>query len=250
MLKILLLFFSLPSLAFSSPLNHPQSSESIESIITPLDEISKFTIIFEAKYGGLKGKASLSLNTTERENEYIYLLESNASGIARLIQPETAIESSNFKLTPEGIKPLHYIYDEGTRSEEDRGSIIFDWSKMIAESIHKGELIELKLENKIQDRLSAELQTILQLRLNQIPSNHHIAYNNSIRNYKLKEKGEENISVPAGNFDTVKYLRQREGSKRSSLIWFAKDFHYLPIRIDQLKNDEVSISMNALSINY
>jgi hypothetical protein len=225
----------------ATPVNLPRTPPAQKTL-------ENFTILYEANYSAFKGTASLALTAAEKPNEYLYQVQSKASGIARLFQPGTATESSRFTLAADGLKPLQYAYDEGSGKTKGKSSVEFDWPQLTASSIHKGVPASLPLEQPIQDRLSADLQTILQLRAGESPTTQSIVYRNSIRHYDLFPRGQETVTTPAGTFAAVKYLRQREGSKRSTLIWFAPDAGYLPVRIEQLKNDKTTVTMTATSI--
>ncbi len=125
----------------------------------------------------------------------------------------------------------------------------FDWAALSADSVHEGEPATLTLDPEVRDRLSADLETILELRAGELPDTQVIAYRNAIRRYDLYPKGEETIETPAGTYATVKFLRQREGSKRSTMIWFAVDAGYLPVRIAQMKNNKTNVTMEAVSVS-
>jgi hypothetical protein len=214
----------------------------------PAIKLDLFTINYEVRFTGLSGIASLSLKKAEAPNEYLYQVESQAKGIARLLQSNRATEKSRFIVNADGLTPVRYEFDGGSGKDSDRSAIDFDWERSTASSVHEGEPAELRIETHIKDRLSADLQTVLELRAGEMPEAQHIAYRNSIRSYDLIQSGEETITVPAGTFKTVKFLRHREDSKRSTMIWFAVDAGFLPIRIEQRKNDKPNATMSAVEI--
>jgi len=226
-----------------------QRAQKIESAPLEIAQLAEFTINYEARYGAFKGTASLALSATDQPDEYVYQVETTARGLARLAQPGALEESSRFIMTVNGVRPLSYAYDEGSGKAKDQSSIAFDWSQHTAQCVHKGVPVQLSLDDTIKDRLSADLQTILELRAGKVPTTQTIAYRNSIREYELLPRGKKTITTPAGSFDTVRFLRQRQGSKRATMIWFAQDIGYLPVRIEQLKNNESTVTMTAVNVD-
>ncbi len=225
-----------------------------DTIIRPANKaaiaaIEEFRIDYTASYAAFKAKASLELKATAAPNEYVYEVATTATGMARLIQSGTAVERSRFAMTAAGIQPVQYAYEDGSGKAEKASNIDFDWPQAVARSVHEGASAELELTPGLLDRLTADLQSILELRAGKTPSSQNIAYKNSVRQYDLKLLGEESITVPAGTFDAVKFYRQRPGSRRATLIWFASDAGYLPIRIEQLKDEKSTITMVATSIS-
>ena len=230
------------------------ATTTIDSVTTPANEvtitpINSFRIDYAARYAAFKADATLELRAAKTANEYVYEVTTTARGLARLIQSGTAVESSRFAITSAGLQPAQYTYEDGSRDEDKASSIAFDWSQLIGHSVHEGVAAELKLQPGLLDRLTADLQSILELRAGQTPTSQNIAYKNSIRQYDLKLLGEEDVTVPAGTFNALKFYRQRPGSRRATLIWFAADAGYLPVRIELLKNDKTTITMVATSLS-
>jgi hypothetical protein len=95
------------------------------------------------------------------------------------------------------------------------------------------------------DRLTADIAMIQKLRNGETPTGFDLVDRNEIRRYEYTLQGEETIKVPAGTFQTVKYLRNRPGSSRATLIWFAPGMDYLPVKIAQLKRGKSVIEMFA-----
>ena len=208
-----------------------------------------FRIDYSARYSAFTLDASLELKKTSMADTYTYEVTTKAHGLAKLFQSGTARERSEFILSKQSLRPILYTYNDGSGKEENRSRIVFDWPNGTARSVHESVSAELLLETGIHDRLSADLNSIIQLRNGQVPKEQVIAYRNSIRRYNMTALGKETIEVPAGTFVTEKFLRQRTNSKRSTLIWFAKDADYLPVRIEQQKNGTTNVAMVATNIS-
>ncbi len=210
-----------------------------------ITELAGFHAEYEASYAGLKAEAIMDLRATETPNEYVYQVVTRALGLARFIRPGTGTETSRIAFTGSGFIPISYQLDDGTEKLENDTDIQFDWEAGIAHSIYKGVAKDIEITEGVLDRLTADIAAIHALRNNQQPTSYEITARNSIRLYEFTPQGEETVSVPAGTFHAIKYLRQRPGSSRATLFWFAPEVDYLPVKIVQLKRGKSKIVMVA-----
>ena len=58
------------------------------------------------------------------------------------------------------------------------------------------------------------------------------------KTYQIKIIGEEVIDSPVGKLNTVKLSRSREGSDSETIVWLAKDWNYLIVRLEQTDEDD------------
>jgi hypothetical protein len=212
-------------------------------------ELAGFHAEYEASYAGLKAEAIMEFRAAETPNEYVYEVVTRALGLASFIRPGTGIETSRIAFTESGFLPISYQLDDGTEKLENDTDIRFNWETGIAHSIYKGVAKDIAITAGMLDRLTADIAAIHALRNNQQLTSYEITHRNSIRLYEFKPQGEETVSVPAGEFQAIKYLRQRPGSSRATLIWFAPEADYLPVKIVQLKRGESQIVMVATLLN-
>lgn len=208
-------------------------------------ELDGFYIEYDIRYMGLRAEATLQLKPADTDGEYFYEVRSRARGLARLLRSSEARESTRFRLTETGIEPLRYSLDDGGDADENNTVITFDWEAGTAASVYEQEPADIQLEPGVQDRLSADIAVILDLRSGREPGRYAIAEKNQIRQADYTDLGEEQAEVPAGTFDTRKFRRQRPGSSRSTLIWYAADAAWLPVRIEQQKDGKTNVTMVA-----
>ena len=62
------------------------------------------------------------------------------------------------------------------------------------------------------------------------------------RNYTFKEVGFENIMTIFGDTKTIVVEKNIVGSKRKTLTWYAIDYNYLPVKIEQYRLTELKFS--------
>ena len=201
----------------------------------PDQPLPEFTATYQVRAMGLRGQADMRLSYEADTNIYLYESRTQAHGIAKLIRRHPVIETTRFNIDQGRIRPLEYALDDGSKKGERNARVDFDWSAGLARSIYKGESREIELEAGMQDRMSLQLSIMQDLRTGDAPSVYTLAERNDLKRYEYTFSGEEEIEVPAGRFATIKYRRQREGSSRSSIIWFAPELCQLPVQVEQLR---------------
>ncbi len=210
--------------------------------------IQGFRAEFEASYIGFKADAVMELQQDAASGEYIYTVTTKARGLARMVRSGTGVETSRFRYDGETYRSISYTLDDGTEAVENDTQIRFDWDTGIAYSNYKGEAQDIQLEAGLLDRLTADVYIIQQLRKGNEPDGYDITDRNSVRHYDFTALGEETVTVPAGTYKAVKYLRQRPGSSRATRIWYAPELDYLPLRIEQLKRGDVKVVAVAVKL--
>ncbi len=204
-----------------------------------------FAIDYDLRFGALGGTLQLRLQETGAADHYRIVATTQARGLTRLFMARELLEQADFRYRDERVISLQYELDSGKKSGEDTGSITFDWDNLTAASVHENSAAELQLGDDIYDRISADVVVIMDLRNGLHPRDMRVAEKNQLREYTYTFEAEERIDTPAGSFDTVRYLRQRTGSSRSTRIWYARDTGYLPVQMEQLKNGETAVTSKA-----
>lgn len=223
-------------------------STSLADAPTGADGLSGFSAQYEARYAAFSGDVTMELQAGAGADEYVYRVTTRARGMARLIRKGTATETARFRFADGVITPLQYEIDDGTKAGEDNMQVQFDWAAGVADSTYENDSVQLSLAADIRDRLTTDLFVMRALRSGNPPTTFRIAEKNAIRDYEFNFLGTETVAVPAGSFDTVKYLRQRVGSSRATVIWFAPELDFLPVRLEQLKRGKTTIKTVATRI--
>ena len=69
-----------------------------------------------------------------------------------------------------------------------------------------------------------------------------------IKDIQAKILPEKVINVPTGTYNVIGIQNQASGSSKMSILWCATDLDYLPVLIQQYRNDK--LWMNAELIHY
>jgi hypothetical protein len=216
----------------------------------PGPELQGFHAEYKLKYSIFSGDVLLDLRHADQPNEYIYESRTDARGAASLVLSGTAKETSRFRYVDGRIQPLHYHLNDGMEEKDSETDIRFDWEAGVAHTKYEGAETEYPINSATLDRISADMLAILELRAGRTPGAYDIADDDSIRTYEFQLLGEEQIKVPAGEFHTLKFKRQRPGSSRSTLIWYAPEANYLAVRIEQQKRGKTKVISTLTKLRF
>jgi hypothetical protein len=176
------------------------------------------------------------------------------SMLARLLRV-AAEESAQFAWRDNHVLPLTYrqVARAPTRTRYWQHEI--DWlAGQTKTQTYEGDL-EIPLEENLLDPLTMRLQVAVEL---QDPDNRgkdlefRVLERDEIETQSFFYLGDQSIAVPAGCFDAIHMQRfRREGSSRNYDSWHSPRFHWLPLRILQIKDGdpEIDIRLLTTSIN-
>ncbi len=215
----------------------------IISLLTSLNlhasdmSLSMFEASFSLlKKGAIVGDVEVSL-VKDDNDEYIYKSYSKTTGLVSLFYKLESSEESRFQLAENKLRAIKYTRHRIKKKKELNIETSFDWEKMQATNIENGINSLIKLESGMLDKLNYQIQLMRDLKSSIHPVTYHIIDSNKIKTYNFTFLGKENIETPMGQFETLKFIIQKPGDKRKSIIWCADKFDYLPIRIDSIEKD-------------
>jgi hypothetical protein len=238
---------------FAEASNTELSTEAIHHDKTPHEKSSlekkvdhKTIKPFIAKYDLLKksdsvGEAIRKLNyTTENLANYSYRTEASWF-VFTDIRKETSIANVDHKT----VTPTHYLFERKGTGKDKKYEWTFDVENSLATDLKKEKQLPIKFPEKIQDKLSYQLQ----LRLDLIKDSSQKQYiypvistSGSIKEYIFENEGEETITLPYGEIKALKL--KRDVKDKITYVWFAPELNYLLVQIYQIKNGKAQF--NAL----
>ena len=246
MIAMLLIVFG-----FNTPSALAEGTESLDASAANIEDINitfrnhatdqKLTetaVVYKLSMLGMSAEVDIRLTKTGPD-QYQYQSTTQAKGLASLIRPNAAIETSRFHMIGTRIFVDEYLFDSGSGDKFEDSYARFAWQQQIAFSNHQEETREVPISPGVLDRMSADLMVTLDLQAGRSPGNYAMVHRNYVKTYRFTEMGKEEIKTKAGTFNAIKYLRQREGSSRSAYIWYAPDLGYQPIKVVQLKKGKV-----------
>lgn len=100
------------------------------------------------------------------------------------------------------------------------------------------------------DELNLEFQVREDLKKGGLQAQYLVADEKRVEAVRFVREGREQVTVPAGRYDTVRVRRVHNNPKRTTTFWLAPELDYLPIRVTQ--NDDGTVydfTLNRFTAN-
>jgi len=95
------------------------------------------------------------------------------------------------------------------------------------------------------DELNLEFQVREDMKKGGLQAQYLVADEKSVETVRFVREGREQITVPAGRYDTVRVRRVHNNPKRTTTFWLAPNLDYLPVRV--MQNDDGTVYDFTLS---
>ena len=193
------------------------------------------------------GQRALSLSLVRRDGDgFVYETYSRGLGLARLVIASDALESTRFVLDEDGmVRPLGYMCRSCDGRKDGLIEIAYDPDAGRAVFSEEEELLEFETEARAMDRKSWEIQTMLDIAAGRPMAVEPTLEGGKLKLYKGEKIGEETLGTRAGELQTVKYRRQREGSDNFQYLWYARELGWLPARWEIWRKDRRTVIIEA-----
>lgn len=210
--------------------------------------LQPFAASYEVVYRGLDaGTARFELER-DSEGRYTYASRSRARGLFRLLVGNDVLQTSTFRLTPQGVQPLHYRGDDGSSSTARDISYDFDWQARRVGGIEEDQPVDVELTEGIQDPMSVQIALMYDLLRGRQPAPYSLVDRNGLKTYAYTHEGTARLDSPLGELDTVIYTSQRQGAKRKNRIWLAPSLGFMPVQAEQTREDRRDWLMRITSL--
>lgn len=152
-------------------------------------------------------------------------------------------ERSRFAWHNTTIKPVFFASTRTILGITDTLQLEVDHSNKRLTRTDEDKIEKLTYVDNSLDRLSFQLQLQQDLLLNKLDLTYKIIHNDTIKNNQFEIVGKEIITTKAGDLETLKIKVVRENTSRVTFIWVATEWHYLLVRLIQIKDDKEQFSI-------
>lgn len=174
--------------------------------------------------------------------------KAQATGMFKLIEPNSIIRHSEGLITKQGLRPVR-AYEQ--RGQKKPSVAEFDWKNHVITLHHKGHLAKEVMPDGTLDRLSMSYNFMF----TGLPKRHverHVINGDTLQlsRYTITK---EMLDTPVGKMETAVLTRQEEKhSKLKRKIWLALNNHMLPVRIVSVEDNgrEIEKMVTEVNINY
>ena len=220
------------------------------SVFAETHTIPAYKAVYDIRYkGSLVGESEITLVAGQTNSSYIYSSKSNTKGLLRFVAPKELLEISEFSYNNNLIQPLRYTLKNNSRLGNDSYSVDFNWEKKITITTVGNQTTQSPLVPGTLDRGTLQVALMLEMKDSE-PLSHTIRDEDGIRIYDYSSLGQETIETSLGPITAEKLIQQRQGYSRQTVLWMAKDFQYLPVRMEQLRNNESRAVLEIKSIEW
>ena len=201
---------------------------------------------YKLKISVLGGQLNTELRVTP--DGYVATHVVKPTGMAKLLASGQISETSQFRSTDDGIRPVKYRSDDSLSRDKTEASIEFNWETGEASGTVDDQAVSSIMEEIAYDRVSIQYELMFDL-MNGGPSSQYILFDiDELKTVIVSNIGSRTVKVPAGKFEAIGVQHQAVGSKRITTMWCVEALDYLPVIIEQHRKGK--LKMRAVLTSY
>ena len=205
---------------------------------------------YSATYNGIWKSMTVAVSTLGLEqtgDTWTFSSRSEGRGIGKLASGVfPPLQVSVVRVTEQDVLPQSF-----KSAGADPGKSIqlnYDWQTHRVTGVYEGTEVSLPLTPQVQDDGSVQLDLMVELLAGRTPATVQLIDKNSVREYQFTRDGEETIKTALGDVHTVVFKSQKKYSPRITRFWCAPDRGYVPMRVQQKRDDEVQWTLEIASL--
>lgn len=217
------------------------------SLASPLPE--QFSATYTVKKAGVtigETKRTLTRINNHENGQYLFESITRPTGIAKLFTSGQVVERSHWQFFEGRPRPVKYTFFNSGSKKKRNVQLDFNWEENRVINTVNNEPWTMPLEYGAVDKLLYQLRIMQDLPTSQSTLRYPVADGGKLKYYVIDILGKERIRTPMGIFDAVR-LRHTKG-KRQTTMWCAQELGYLPVRIEQRKNDDGPVTAALSSV--
>jgi hypothetical protein len=208
-----------------------------------------FPVPFTAQYQVTKGVMSVGSTTRTLHDKgngnFVFESVTKPGGIAKLFTRGKVVERSYWHWQENNFIPNEYTYQNSSDQKRDV-KLIFDWQAFEVTNIINGDPWTMALEENALDKLLYQLAIMYDLSAGKNSLVYKVADGGTMKTYDVAISGTERLSTDMGVFDTIKVVITK--NNRQTTLWCAEKLQFLPVRIEQRKDDDGPITANLIEL--
>ena len=147
------------------------------------------------------------------------------------------------------IKPISYKY---VREKKDSINVIetfFDLDNKYAYTVNNNEKYEHAKIPYSFDRLSVQIDFQDKMKSGIFEHEYSIIDKGRVRKYSFILHSDDVIETIFGQTNTIVIKKLIENNKRSTLTWYAVDYNYIPVKVEQYRKKSLKFTATLNEIN-
>lgn len=148
-------------------------------------------------------------------------------------------EDSTLTVDKGVLLPKTYTFERSGLGKAKKADLDFDWSSKMVTGTYDKDPVKLTLNRGMLDKSTYQLALQLDVAAGKKSMSYQVVDGEEASTYDFRVLGSEKVDTKAGQIDAVKVERVRDPtqSKRITVMWFAKDWNYLLVRLQQVETD-------------
>lgn len=148
-------------------------------------------------------------------------------------------ETSVFRLENNAFLPQTYRFNRSGLGKSKQIELDFDWGEKQVISSDRGNQVRVPLNRGLVDKSTYQLVLQHDVAAGKKSMSYQVIDGDEVETYDFRVLGEEKVETKAGTVDAIKVERVRDPtqSNRKTMLWFAKDWGYLLVRLNQVEKD-------------
>jgi hypothetical protein len=148
-------------------------------------------------------------------------------------------ETSTFRMENDAFLPLTYRFERSGLGKSKQIELDFDWTEKQVLGNDRGEPVRFPLNRGLQDKSTYQLLLQHDVAAGKQSMSYQVIDGDEIETYDFRVLGTERVRTKAGLIEAIKVERVRDPtqSSRKTVLWFAKDWNYLLVRLHQVEKD-------------
>ena len=148
-------------------------------------------------------------------------------------------EDSTLTVDKDVLLPKTYNFERSGLGKAKKADLDFDWSSKMVTGVYDKDPVKLPLNRGMLDKSSYQLALQLDVAAGKKSMSYQVVDGDEVSTYDFRVLGSEKVETKAGQIDAIKVERVRDPtqSKRITVMWFAKDWDYLLVRLQQVETD-------------
>lgn len=207
-----------------------------------------FSAHYVVSWKGINAATSTLELRPESAGRYRYVSRNNARGIFRLAFPGEGLQTTTVSVNDGAVRPEQFRGDDGTGKPDKAVSLDFDWARRRVTGTSEKRPVDLAITAGVHDILSAQVALMLDLALGRAPAPFVLVDKGQLKDYRYETGPPERLDTPLGKLETVVYATRRDGSDRSTRVWYAPSLGYAPVKAERRRGDKLEFTLLIKSI--
>ncbi|MEK1906277.1 MAG: DUF3108 domain-containing protein [Pseudomonas sp.] len=148
-------------------------------------------------------------------------------------------ETSTLRVESGAFLPLTYRFQRNGLGKSKEVELDFDWTEKQVLGTDRGDPVRLTLNRGLLDKSTYQLVLQHDVADGKQSMSYQVVDGDELETYDFRVLGEERVRTQAGLIDAIKVERVRDPtqSSRKTVLWFAKDWDFLLVRLYQVEKD-------------